>query len=277
MFFFAMRVFKLLGAVVLYPFLEAWRVMGKLFGQRFRGIAVAVYYHGIPAKDAMRFARQMDHVARWSEPIRADQSERPHPGSRSVIITFDDGWHSFFTTAMPEIRRRQIPVTVFAIAERLGETIDGIVEERLMTPDELCRLPRDCVTVGSHSCTHANVPSLEEQEGRRELRHSREVLEDLTKREVKLFCFPYGRFSPDSIRLCAEEGYQRVFTGMPTLALKDGHDFVVGRIKVEPTDWLIEFHLKISGAYCWVPLAIAAKRALHSGLGSFARSSSRTD
>jgi hypothetical protein len=35
---------------------------------------------------------------------------------------------------------------------------------------------------------------------------------------------------------------------------------VVGRIEVSPTDWPLEFRLKIRGAYQWLPLAMSAKR-----------------
>lgn len=257
------RLAKLFGAIAFYPLVETWRAMGKLLGKPFSGIAVAIYYHRIPSEHAPGFARQLDHLVRWSEPIRADRSEPLRPGTRSVIVTFDDGWHSFYATALPEISRRRIPVTVFAVAERFGRRLENDVEERLMTADELRSVPPDCVTVGSHTCTHPDLRTLDEQRIRVELRDSRRILEDLTGSEVKLFCFPYGSFNSTAIRLCAEEGYTRVFTGMPGLALQKG-DGSVGRISVEPTDWPIEFHLKISGAYCWVPWAIAAKRAIRS-------------
>jgi len=273
------RIIKLLGAALVYPIMEAWRILAKLIGEPFSGFAVAIYYHRVPAEYAQRFACQMDHLVRWGEPIRADRSDPPSRGSRSVMVTFDDGWHTFYTNALPEITQRKIPVTVFPIVERLGEPLERDIDERLMTKDELLRLPADSVTIGSHTCTHAKLPMLDEQDVRRELRDSREALKDLTKRDVKLFCFPHGVSSPDTIRWCAEEGYTRAFTGVRSLAIRRGDEFAVGRIIAEPTDWPIEFHLKISGAYCWVPVAIAAKRALRSTLRSIspANGSSRND
>ena len=202
----AARLVKLLGAIVFYPVVELWRGIGKLFGEPISGIAVAIYYHRIPPEHTARFARQMDYLARRSEPIRADRSEPLQPGTRSVIVTFDDGWHSFYATALPEITRRQIPVTLFAIAERLGSRLENDIDERLMTADELRRLPRDCVTVGSHTSTHADLSVRDEENIRRELGDSRRILEALTNREVKLFAFPYSRFSSNAIRLCAEQG-----------------------------------------------------------------------
>ena len=270
------RVVKLIGALIVYPFLELWRTMGKLFGEPFSGIAVAIYYHRVVPEDARRFARQMDHLIRWSEPIGADRCDAPQPGSRSVIVTFDDGWQSFRTTALPEIARRKIPVTLFAIPGRLGGRLEDGVGERLLTAEELLSLPRGLVAIGSHTCTHPDLPTLTEPDMRRELRDSRKILEDLTKTGVNLFCFPYGSFSPRALTLCAEEGYKKVFTGVPKLAMPSRDGFAVGRIAVEPDDWPLEFHLKISGAYCWVPLAIALKRALGARLKNAAPASAHS-
>jgi peptidoglycan/xylan/chitin deacetylase (PgdA/CDA1 family) len=260
------RVVKLLGALIDSPILELWRAMGKLFGQPFSGIAVAIYYHRVVPEDARRFARQMDHLIRWSEPSGADRCVAPPPGSRSVIVTFDDGWQSFHTTALPEIARRQIPVTLFSIAGRFGGRLEDGVGERLLTAEELLSLPRELVTIGSHTCTHPDLPTLADPDMRRELRDSRKILQDLTKTGVDHFCFPYGSFSPRALALCAEEGYKKAFTGVPKLAMPSRDGFAVGRIAVEPSDWPLEFHLKISGAYCWVPLAIALKRTLRGRL-----------
>jgi hypothetical protein len=52
----------------------------------------------------------------------------------------------------------------------------------------------------------------------------------------------------------------------PNKALADFYrcpgEFVLGRISVEPTDWALEFRLKLLGAYRWLPQAIALKRKL---------------
>ena len=42
----------------------------------------------------------------------------------------------------------------------------------------------------------------------------------------------------------------------------DPKEFVTGRIAVNPTDWELEFRLKILGAYQWLPRVIAYKRKL---------------
>ncbi|HVN28935.1 MAG TPA: polysaccharide deacetylase family protein [Candidatus Binataceae bacterium] len=184
----------------------------------------------------------------------------PPVGTRYSIVTVYDGWKSFADNAVPEPARRKIPVTMFAIAGRLGQSVDGIAFDRLVTSDELRALDEGAVTIGSHTATHAKMTALSAQEAFGELSESRTALAGLLGHDVKTFCFPYGAYNEELIPLCREAGYDRVFTCMPTLAAPG--QFVQGRVRVDPTDWPLEFHLKLMGAYRWLPAAVAFKRRL---------------
>ena len=81
-------------------------------------------------------------------------------------------------------------------------------------------------------------------------------------REIRLFSFPYGAENDRLVDLCREAGYERVFTILPRLALLDPQEYVTGRVVVDPTDWPLEFRLKLLGAYRWLPRAFAWKRKL---------------
>jgi hypothetical protein len=82
------------------------------------------------------------------------------------------------------------------------------------------------------------------------------------ERPISLFSFPYGECSEDLIEQCRSAGYERVFTNLPVLAFSQASEFVTGRVDVQPTDWPIEFRLKIAGAYRWLPYAFDLKRTL---------------
>ena len=108
--------------------------------------------------------------------------------------------------------------------------------------------------------THPALPALNENDAKRELSESRAKLEKMLDREIRLFSFPYGAFNAKLIEWCREAGYERVFTIAPTLAFLDPREFVTGRMSVEPTDWPLEFRLKLMGAYRWLPVAFSLKR-----------------
>jgi peptidoglycan/xylan/chitin deacetylase (PgdA/CDA1 family) len=103
---------------------------------------------------------------------------------------------------------------------------------------------------------------VDEERAWREIHESRARLEGLLDREVKLFSFPYGAFNERLVGLCREAGYERVFTTLPYSALSEPDEFVTGRVWAEPTDWPLEFRLKLLGAYAWLPKAFSLKRRL---------------
>ena len=131
-----------------------------------------------------------------------------------------------------------------------------------MSSEELLRLPSDLISLGSHSRTHAYLPALKNEDARNEIAYSRVKLSKVLGREIKLFSFPYGGVNSRLVATCREAGYERVVNTLPYLARLGSGEFVSGRVWTEPTDWRIEFYLKLKGAYCWLPVALRAKRTL---------------
>jgi len=256
----AARALKFAVSLGFYAGTESIRALRRLAGLTTPPVAVVIYYHHVLSEHRERFARQLDHLMHWTTPLRGDRIEASWADARYSIVTVDDGWKSFADNAVPELARRNIPVTMFAISGRLGHSVDGIEFDRLVTPEELRALDADVMTIGSHTASHAKMTELDAAEAMRELRDSRAQLEALLGHDVAMFCFPYGAYRDDLIPLCREAGYRRVFTCVPTLA--DPAGFVQGRVRVDPTDWPLEFHLKLMGAYRWLPAAIAMKRRL---------------
>ena len=192
-------------------------------------------------------------------------------------ITFDDGFENFISVALPELQRRNIPSTVFIILDALGNEFGTpALLEKVMSTDQLRRIPQDLVTLGSHTLTHPFLPSLGREEAVKELLESRLQLEKILNRGVTLFSFPFGGFTDELIRLSRQAGYTRVFTTLPHLAFTNTEEFAFGRIRADTTDWPLEFRLKLAGAYRWLPWAFALKRILlNNKLVVLARGASR--
>ncbi|HEV2395325.1 MAG TPA: hypothetical protein VGS27_00100, partial [Candidatus Sulfotelmatobacter sp.] len=75
-------------------------------------------------------------------------------------------------------------------------------------------------------------------------------------------------FNQRLLDICRATGYRRVFTILPRLAFSSPQEFATGRVAVDPTDWPLEFRLKLLGAYQWLPYGISAKRKLASWTGA---------
>jgi peptidoglycan/xylan/chitin deacetylase (PgdA/CDA1 family) len=236
---------------------------------------VVLYYHAVARKHRELFARQMDLILRCAKPIPAFKEEPCTPGQRYVAVTFDDGLESVVENALPELKSRNIPSTMFIVVQSLGGfpcwMPDGPrsdPSQKVMSIEQLRHLSSDLVTVGSHTLTHPNLCQVDIAQARREICDSRTELQRILNIDVSLFSFPYGAFNSTLIQLCRDAGYERVFTTLPFLAFGGPKEFVSGRVTVEPTDWPIEFRLKIFGAYRWLPLAFALKRKLRSSFSA---------
>ena len=247
------------------------RAIVSLLGKRMPATKVVLYYHSVPKEKRAAFARQMDKLALWSEPWRADAPVPERPGTRYVSVTFDDGYQNIVDNALPELAQRGIPATVFIVSGALGITpnwedysggSDLAMHEGIMTAEQLLALPSDLIQIGSHSRTHPMLARLPEKQARAELSTSRRMLEEIIGREVKLFSFPYGSFNTDVIAWCRDAGYERVFTTVPVQAFSESDAFVMGRVTVDPDDSPLEFRLKVHGGYRWLPMASTVKRTL---------------
>jgi peptidoglycan/xylan/chitin deacetylase (PgdA/CDA1 family) len=254
------RTLKCLISLGFWCVSETWRCARGWLGQLPPAIATVVYYHRIEPHERQRFIWQLDHLRRWATPIAADPELPLAPGSRFIAVTFDDGWQSFAEIALPELERRNIPVTLFAIAGRLGERLEQNIDEPLVSREQLRRAAAlGVTTIGSHSLTHCPLTDVDEDTAFYELCESRHLLSAMLERDVTLFSFPFSQSNERLITLCREAGYRRVFIGLPYRAYSHVGEFRMGRIRVDPDDWTIEFYLKATGSYRWVPLASALK------------------
>lgn len=267
------RVLKFLISLAVYGFDSVWGVIRLLAGKKRRPGCVILYYHAVRPEERERFARQMDTLVRLTKPVGLDAKLPLDAGPRYSAVTFDDGFLNVVENALPELRQRNIPATIFVTSEGLG-TVTAYWppaaqyerSQRVLTAEELRALPEDLISLGSHTATHPYLPSLERDDAWRELYGSRVKLEQLLGRRVTLFSFPFGGFNERLVQWAREAGYQRVFTTLPFTAFTTAGDFVAGRVPVEPSIHPLEFRLKLLGAYRWLPYAFVAKRVLLSAI-----------
>jgi peptidoglycan/xylan/chitin deacetylase (PgdA/CDA1 family) len=267
------RIIFLIGSL----FVEAGDLLRnnarKLLGLRPRGSCVVLTYHSVTSEERPLFARQMDTLLRYAKPVRADIEALPPEGGRYAVLTFDDGMQNIVDNALPELEKRSIPATLFIITDVLGKIPDwecfgprDTGEELVMSEEQLRKLPSDLVEIASHTMTHPVLPQIDREKLAQEVEGSRAKLAKMLGREIKLLSFPYGAFNDDVVDACRKAGYERVFSVLPYFAFSEPQEFLTGRMGVCPTDWPIEFRLKVLGAYRWLPFMFDLKRKVLSRL-----------
>ena len=244
---------------------DLWDFSLRILGKSSKGTCVVLYYHSIPPSQRTRFARQLDVILRYRKPVAVGDKLTLKSGAHYAGITFDDGFENFAEVALPELVKRKMPSTVFVIADALGKGFGPHGRpERVMSLEQVRALPQDLVTIGSHTSTHPFLPALSEEDAELEIARSRAQIEAILSRKVLLFSFPFGGFNERLVDQCRKAGYHRVFTTLPQLALEGSSEFILGRVRVDPDDWPLEFRLKLAGAYRWLPWAFHLKQKMMS-------------
>jgi peptidoglycan/xylan/chitin deacetylase (PgdA/CDA1 family) len=189
-----------------------------------------------------------------------------------TALSFDDGFVDNLETAAPVLARLQLPWTLCVVAQTLtpeGQAVDWVDTPppwtlRTLSADQVVELHRDGVHIGSHSWAHRDLTQLGYAECVRDLRSSRELLEDLLHTPVPLLAYPRGRHNAMVRTAAATAGYTHA------LALPQQHEvpgrYAVPRVGVFPGNTLATLRLKSSRAYLPVrthPAFPAARRGLH--------------
>jgi peptidoglycan/xylan/chitin deacetylase (PgdA/CDA1 family) len=247
--------------------------MRRLTGKKVPGTCVVLYYHAVPSEQRARFAHQMDVLLRCARPLKAENRAPLEDGIHYAAVAFHDAFVSVCDNALPELARRGIPSTLFVPSGYLGRQQGWIKDhthsdylEVVVDAKRLQSLDRELVSIGSHTVSHTDLAALTPGQASEELDQSRAELEAILGREVNLFAFPYGRFNQELAKLSKQAGYQRVFTIRPELAFSTLEEFVTGSCAVSPTDWGLEFRLKLLGAYQWLPRVHAVRGMIKSTL-----------
>ena len=155
------------------------------------------------------FEKQMGILhARWRPIPLMEMVERLEKGQpldrRAAVVTFDDGTEDTFTHAFPILEKYQIPATVFVIAGNIGQA--GCLQ-----PDQIGKMRKGGIEIGSHTLHHAYLPSLTAEQVREQLAGSRQKLEALGG-TVKSLSYPAGGFTRQVIEEARRAGYQAACT-----------------------------------------------------------------
>jgi peptidoglycan/xylan/chitin deacetylase (PgdA/CDA1 family) len=138
----------------------------------------------------------------------ATLKQGPTSGRSLVVVTFDDAYENFYTTAWPVIHELAVPVTLFVpvgfVEGRCSPPMVGTDNKRSATWGQLAEMAATgLLTIGSHGWSHTDLRSMSPVRTRDDLARSRAVLEDRLGQRVDTFCYPRGLWSRPAERQVA--------------------------------------------------------------------------
>lgn len=170
-----------------------------------------------------RFAAQMAFLHRFgyrvlslSEALAGLRGERPVP-SRSVVLTFDDGYENFYEYAWPVLERYGFTAIVYLISGLVGKpsgwfTRDNRDTPMLMSASRIRQLRSAGIDFGAHSVSHLRLADEPRERMRDEVFRSKVELEDVLGEPVQDFCYPYGSHDMNVVEAVADAGYRSAVT-----------------------------------------------------------------
>jgi peptidoglycan/xylan/chitin deacetylase (PgdA/CDA1 family) len=215
--------------------------------------APVFYYHAVaenslsvkPAVFRAQLSYLKRHAYRSLTLSECLASRNNHEGSQKrLVLTFDDGFGSMWENVFPLLRNLGFQATFFIVPSYVGKTLwgdpatqrwsldekPGRIAFRMMNWDQISRLSEAGMEIGSHTLSHRNLTELSETEARREIRESKEYLEEKLGAPVRGFSYPRGRVNEVMARLVQESGYEYACTTQPGRATRDSDPFLLPRI-----------------------------------------------
>ena len=123
---------------------------------------------------------------------------QPFP-SRSIVITFDDGYQSVHDEALPVLRDYGFCATVFlTVGERRAAETDGRLPSLggrpMLSWSEIRKMHNAGISFGAHTLTHPDLTRLPLDRVETEVCQSKQILEDALGAPADCFAYPYGRY-----------------------------------------------------------------------------------
>jgi len=130
--------------------------------------------------------------------------DKPIP-EKSVIITFDDGYRDNYTNALPILKEFNMKATFFIISSYINRDL-------YLTSDEIKEMSDYGFDIESHTVSHRALSTLSYDDQLKELKNSKETIENLTHKPVISIAYPEGKYNNDTKKAVVDAGYSMGFT-----------------------------------------------------------------
>ena len=207
-----------------------------------------------------QFAKQMAWLAEAGyRPLYLEQvvlavRNRWRPAEKVVAITLNGGYADNYWNAYPILREHKFAATVFVAAghvetRRLFPRYGEAELDRVLSWEELGAMKRGGVAVGTCIMDHPTLTRLPLEDARRDVEHSKAMIEERLGEPVRFAGYPCGMFDTRVRSLVQQAGYRGAVSNRVG-ANKIGTDyFALRRTGISPRDTLEDFEKKLSGAF----------------------------
>ena len=177
-----------------------------------------------------------------------------------VCLTFDDGYQDNYTTALPLLKRLNIPFAIYITTgfidnrqpiwwyrcesrEQCQTCLSNVeVQQRERSyPNDTLGLGLDSLraldaeplcTICAHTISHPRLDSLSVDEQRKEIAMSKTTLEEWLGHPVDHFSYPHGAYNEDTLAIVRDCGFHSALMAWGGTVRRGADQFLLHRIEL---------------------------------------------
>lgn len=214
--------------VVAFYYLGFSRIRNLLLRLSHKPVTRIVTFHDILPEMLDRFKSDLIFLKQETNVVTLDDYFSVRLSSRkiNVIITFDDGYKSWISHALPVLKESQLPATFFISSGFIGLSKDEeaeFIRSKLFLSgiprrisggikyDDVRRIVDEGFEIGGHTLDHCNLTKLQvSAQARYEIAEDKIRLERIARKQIRYFAYPSGAYHNSIIdlpKILKESGY----------------------------------------------------------------------
>jgi len=195
--------------------------------------------------------------------LNSKNRDRRHQGN-AFILTFDDGYLDNYSNAFPVLVRYGFRATIFLVSDYVGKTVSWGTRKgvQLMSWDHAKEMSDYGISFQSHTCSHADLTTLDENRILHELRDSKDKIENVLNQPVCHLAYPFGRYNRKVIELVRATKYVSAYA----VEMSGRERFCRERVACGGAcDW--KFRMRTSAWNSWLCHTLRFPKVLYNAIG----------
>lgn len=169
---------------------------------------------------------------------------------KSFVITFDDGYEDNYLNAFLILQKYNFKATIYLVPNQETnhwEEKNTSVLSKLLNEKQILEMQNSgLIEFGSHTLSHVNLSTINDEQLLNELKKSKEEVEKITNKECEAFAYPYGKFDDKIVQAVKNVGYKNATVVKRGLFEENDDVFTIKRVGILGTENFVDFLLKVS-------------------------------